>query len=249
VRIVTFYSFKGGSGRSVSLANVATVLASRGKNVGIVDFDFEAPGMARIFDVEPDPKKPTLQDFLINPNAGRLRDCVINICDEKNLGVKGRLYLLPASYNWDLTSRVPQGIEAYNNFCDRIVPSFDSQFGLDFLLLDSRSGLSEAGAIALTIPRMIVAFFRLDRQSVYGMSVAMQVLTKLRKPFLLVASNVSSYAQNRKAGAERQLHRAIDFTLPRDERLDVEECILYHEEPTKPICRGYEDIAEVLLKP
>ncbi|MEP7121848.1 MAG: AAA family ATPase [Byssovorax sp.] len=55
--IITFYSFKGGVGRTMALANVAAVLAQRGKKVLALDFDFEAPGLHRYFlnkpDVEP----------------------------------------------------------------------------------------------------------------------------------------------------------------------------------------------------
>lgn len=52
--IITFYSFKGGVGRTMALANVATVLAQRGKKVLALDFDFEAPGLHRYFLSEPD---------------------------------------------------------------------------------------------------------------------------------------------------------------------------------------------------
>lgn len=50
--IYTFYSFKGGVGRSMALANVAELLYSRGLRVLMVDFDLEAPGLERYFDVD-----------------------------------------------------------------------------------------------------------------------------------------------------------------------------------------------------
>jgi MinD-like ATPase involved in chromosome partitioning or flagellar assembly len=43
--IVTFYSYKGGVGRTLALANVATDLVRRGRRVLLVDFDLEAPGL------------------------------------------------------------------------------------------------------------------------------------------------------------------------------------------------------------
>ncbi len=43
--VVTFYSFKGGVGRSMALVNVAAELARRGERVLVVDFDLEAPGL------------------------------------------------------------------------------------------------------------------------------------------------------------------------------------------------------------
>jgi len=47
--IVTFYSYKGGTGRSMALANIAALLSRRGKRVLAVDFDLEAPGLWRYF--------------------------------------------------------------------------------------------------------------------------------------------------------------------------------------------------------
>lgn len=47
--IITFYSYKGGVGRSMALANLATMLAHEGKKVLAVDCDFEAPGLHRYF--------------------------------------------------------------------------------------------------------------------------------------------------------------------------------------------------------
>ncbi|MEO7179066.1 MAG: AAA family ATPase, partial [Allosphingosinicella sp.] len=48
-RIITFYSYKGGTGRSMALANVAWILASQGHRVLVIDWDLEAPGLHRYF--------------------------------------------------------------------------------------------------------------------------------------------------------------------------------------------------------
>src|SRR5215831_11306780 len=52
--IITFYSYKGGTGRTMALANVACLLVRadsvHGKtppNVVAIDWDFEAPGLHR----------------------------------------------------------------------------------------------------------------------------------------------------------------------------------------------------------
>jgi hypothetical protein len=48
-QIITFYSYKGGVGRSMAVANVAVLLAQRGHRVLAVDFDLDAPGLHRYF--------------------------------------------------------------------------------------------------------------------------------------------------------------------------------------------------------
>lgn len=47
--IATFYSYKGGVGRSMAMVNVGEILADRGYNVVLIDWDLEAPGLERYF--------------------------------------------------------------------------------------------------------------------------------------------------------------------------------------------------------
>ncbi|HEX3512665.1 MAG TPA: FxSxx-COOH system tetratricopeptide repeat protein [Trebonia sp.] len=47
--VVTFYSYKGGTGRTMALANVAWILASNGHRVLVADWDLESPGLHRFF--------------------------------------------------------------------------------------------------------------------------------------------------------------------------------------------------------
>ena len=56
-RIVTFYSYKGGTGRSMALANFAWIQAASGKKVLVIDWDLEAPGLHRYF-----------RPFLVDPD-------------------------------------------------------------------------------------------------------------------------------------------------------------------------------------
>ncbi len=51
--IVTFYSFKGGVGRSMALANIGRWLQLRGLDVVLVDWDLEAPGLESYFLADP----------------------------------------------------------------------------------------------------------------------------------------------------------------------------------------------------
>ena len=45
MNVVTFYSYKGGVGRTNALANVGYKLALEGQRVLLVDFDLEAPSL------------------------------------------------------------------------------------------------------------------------------------------------------------------------------------------------------------
>jgi MinD-like ATPase involved in chromosome partitioning or flagellar assembly len=67
-RIITFYSYKGGVGRTIALSNVAWILASNGYKVLLIDWDLESPGVhgyLRPFLADPDlSTTPGLIDYL-----------------------------------------------------------------------------------------------------------------------------------------------------------------------------------------
>lgn len=60
-KIVTMHSSRGGTGKSLISVNVGAVLASRGKNVCLLDLDFRAPSLHVVFKMSPE---YWLNDFL-----------------------------------------------------------------------------------------------------------------------------------------------------------------------------------------
>src|SRR5438045_466599 len=74
-RIVTFYSYKGGVGRTFALANIAVLLAKRGKRVLMMDWDLDAPGLHGYF-----------SQYL--PNASRKQEGIIHLLSQMRNGEK-----------------------------------------------------------------------------------------------------------------------------------------------------------------
>jgi Mrp family chromosome partitioning ATPase len=75
-RVVTFYSYKGGTGRSMALANVAWILASAGYRVLAIDWDLEAPGLHRYFHPFLRDKELSGQDSASTSRAAAGRDLI-----------------------------------------------------------------------------------------------------------------------------------------------------------------------------
>lgn len=75
--VYTFYSFKGGVGHSMAVANVAPLLAKWGHRLLVVDWDLEAPAIERYFEQLPSRlegssrEAPGLLDLLESLEAGR----------------------------------------------------------------------------------------------------------------------------------------------------------------------------------
>lgn len=125
-QIITFYSFKGGVGRSMALANVATILAQQDKRVLALDFDFEAPGLHRYFmsaaaeaelamkeRILPKHEQRGLIDFFRSLRK-RLREALpVELYDPKSAEALGRLraivqeLLQDPSYRYEVRLRNP----------------------------------------------------------------------------------------------------------------------------------------------
>ncbi|MFJ5090743.1 tyrosine-protein kinase family protein [Streptomyces sp. NPDC088674] len=95
--VSTFYSLRGGVGRSTALAHSARAIAAQGLTVLCVDMDLEAPGLASLFDVEGEVSPGTgVVPLLARAEvSGRIEDLDQHVL---RVGDDGRLFLLPAGY-------------------------------------------------------------------------------------------------------------------------------------------------------
>jgi MinD-like ATPase involved in chromosome partitioning or flagellar assembly len=174
--IVTFYSYKGGVGRSFALANTAAVLARWGYRVLCVDWDLNAPGLGYY-----------LRTWMPNDPASGLVDMVEELVaggdpdpSEYSIrvslpGGEDRLDLLPAGSASERYVRQVQGIDwaglyerhSFGTFLERCREEWKDTY--DFVLVDSRTGITDIGGICTTqLPEVLVMLFTANEQSIRG---------------------------------------------------------------------------------
>jgi len=189
--IYTFYSFKGGVGRSMALANVAALLAKWGYSILVVDWDIEAPGIERFY-VRENPRiaelratKPGVVDLVQAQSEGKRlswRDCLIDVEVGSN---SSRLSLLTAGQSGDDYSarlyalNFPELFEKHNlgAYIEDLRDEWASAF--QFVLVDSRTGVTDIGGICTVhLADILVLFFTTTESSMEG---ALHVLHRARK--------------------------------------------------------------------
>lgn len=209
-RIVTFYSYKGGTGRSMALANVAWLVAAAGKRVLMIDWDLEAPGLHRYV-------HPFLDDPDLTSSEGVI-DYVISYVEEASAKAPGEnldpkwfapyanitRFAIPLDYefpNGGSLDFIPAGKQgpAYAGH----VNSFNwGDFYLhlggravlkeaaerireryDFTFIDSRTGVSDtSGICTVELPDAVAVCFTLNMQSVRGAAGAARSMQDQRPP-------------------------------------------------------------------
>jgi len=166
--IVTFYSYKGGVGRTQLVANLAAFLCyQKGKKILLIDWDLDAPGLHFYFK-RPDLKTNGIIDFLEEyseislkmngsvpikdlPVFSKEKYCTNLSRSTKNEGI---IDIIPAgiydekfnqrviSFDWYLFFDKLSGI----NYIEFIKEKLNS-FEYDYIFIDSRTGITDYSGI------------------------------------------------------------------------------------------------------
>lgn len=192
---ITFYSYKGGVGRTLALANFARHLATNGHRVFVVDFDLEAPGVH--YKLQPTDNNDTSdkkglglvsyinywqsQKTKVIPKDESFSKYVYEHRINAHTGDQTTINVMPAgdsrsSNYWDGVGL----INWHNLFVDspkdslgllrRLKKQIKRCFNTDYLLIDARTGITPVGGIATTLmlPNSVVLLFNKNKENLDG---------------------------------------------------------------------------------
>src|SRR5688572_8779509 len=109
-KIISIHSFRGGTGKSNTSANIASQLAVNGSRVGVIDTDINSPGIHILFSVQEHHVKHSLNDYLWG--RCKISDAALNVTanirsDNRNRSeMKGEIFLIPSSMNVGEIARI-----------------------------------------------------------------------------------------------------------------------------------------------
>lgn len=177
---VTFYSYKGGVGRSMALMNTAAILSAEGMRVLVVDFDLEAPGL------------DTYEPFRELDTSKGIVDFVSKYL-ETNVSPDVSEYIIEAQLDNDLIWFLPAGVHTDSSYSEDLhaidwkklyeersgfllMEDLKQQWarfqevGFDYVLIDSRTGHTDVGGICTRqLPDAVVVMFVPTYQNIDGL--------------------------------------------------------------------------------
>ena len=181
--IISVHSFRGGTGKSNTTANLATLIAQRGLRVGVVDTDIQSPGIHILFGMAHTDMEAALNDYL----WGRcpISEAAYDVTPE---GVAGHLFLIPSSMKpGEITRVLREGYDVglLNDGFHRLIDDLE----LDVLMIDTHPGLNEETLLSIAISDALVLILRPDQQDYQGTGVTVDVARKLDVPNLQLLVN------------------------------------------------------------
>ena len=202
---LAFHSYKGGTGKTTLISNLAALYASQGRKVCLLDFDLYAPSLGMYFR-----KRPTI--FLNNLLRGDLdqssgeaeiNSVVTDISSE--LGLKGKLFIGFASPSKEDISDIEfqhdqkwqlKAIKRFQSFKNQLFEEQD----LDCLLLDTSPGIRYWSINSLAMANMLFLVMKTSDMDIEGTKKMVNdiydVLTKYGKSKYYIILNKIPEVQN-----------------------------------------------------
>lgn len=219
-KIVSIHSFRGGTGKSNTTANVAALIALKGKRVGIVDTDIQSPGIHVLFGLDENSMGHTLNEFL--HGECEIKDVAYHIGSHAD-NAPGRsqlagtdLWLFPSSINGSEISRVLR--EGYDvNLLNRGLQTLRKQLNLDYLFIDTHPGINDETLLSIAISDLLLLILRPDQQDFQGTAVTVDIARSLDVPNLRLVVNkaLTRYDHTQiKREVEQTYHAEVAGVLP-----------------------------------
>ncbi|MGF1575476.1 MAG: MinD/ParA family protein [Cyanophyceae cyanobacterium] len=169
--LVSLHSFRHGTGKTSLVANMAVMLAHRGFRVGIMDTDWQAPGIHLLFGHK-EGEIDTKFDQLVQENPLLQQTDWDPLLDFRANNLHGSVVLIPNSSNAttkDITGLLRNGldvVELSHQLHYEIEP-----LHLDYVLIDSHPGFDEGSLFLMTLADLVVIVISLDQQDLQGAAV------------------------------------------------------------------------------
>ena len=182
MKTITFYSYKGGVGRTLAAANFAVYLAKLGLKTVIIDFDLEAPGIdAKFHSLKIPEDHKGLLDYILHYQIHNQELCQIqDICIKVPFGDSTDsipLWLIPSGQylsenyykqlsqlDWGkIFSEELNGVAFFQQFIAYIKEDLKA----DFVIIDSRTGITEiAGLCTQQLADEVVMLSSMSSESI-----------------------------------------------------------------------------------
>lgn len=248
-KIICIHSFRGGTGKSNTTANVAALLAAEGRRVGVVDTDIQSPGIHVLFGLAGEEIEHTLNDYLWK--KCEIAQAAHDVTGRLKAEIRGKLYLIPSSIKaGEITRVLREGYDA--QLLTHGIRQLIDDLKLDVLLIDTHPGLGEETLLSIVISHTLIIILRPDQQDYEGTGVTLEVARKLKVPDTLMIVNKIPSAfgfEDVKSQVEQTYGCPVIAVLPHSDELMALAsgglyCLRY---PEDALTERYRGIAASLL--
>ena len=225
-QVITFHSYKGGTGKTTLAANLAALLAKKGNNVCIVDIDVYAPSLHAYFgDIVQKRIKNTINDYIVG--ACGVDDLLVQVTPISQFSDKGALsgkitgcFSSPKREDILKIEGVKEDknrmnmLKRFINFREELIEKND----IDYVIMDSSPGIRSWAINALALSDIVFLTLKMGDMDIGGTKmIANEILAQFKEQgntkYYLLLNRIAGYCiPNLQVGETHTGHSQENFT-------------------------------------
>ena len=205
-QVITFHSYKGGTGKTTLAANLAALLAKKGNNVCIVDIDVYAPSLHAYFsDIVQNRIKNTINDYIVG--ACGVDDLLVQVTPISQFSEKGSLsgkiigcFSSPKREDILKIEGVKEDknrmnmLKRFINFREELIEKND----IDYVIMDSSPGIRFWAINALALSDIVFLTLKMGDMDIGGTKmIANEILAQFKEQgntkYYLLLNRIAGY--------------------------------------------------------
>lgn len=250
MKTITLHSYKGGTGKTSTAVNMSYLLARKGRNVALFDYDIRAPTMHYVF--PPDGQNKFLNDLL----AGNAK--IHNIIKDftKKYELEGRLLVGYANAQPEIIRETMTRDEKWHHSAlDRLLAGLSelkTAYNLDYVFLDTNPGAFDYNSLnAIVAADIIICILRGDIFDTIGTKMIIDRIYQDRYVYLLANKapeplTEGTLLKEYETELERRFGKPVIGVLPCTCEVLFESGLIAHKSPDHTFVKRLKKVIETL---
>ncbi len=187
VKMISIHSSRGGTGKSLISSNITAILASEGRNVALLDFDFRAPSLLTIFQAKHSAKN-WINSYL--DGKARLEEVMVDLTSRYK--TNGKLYVGFANPSMEAMREIAMKDRKWQMKALKKVMSMKEELadklGVDIVVADTSPGVQYSSVNAIVSSDISIIVSTLDTLDLEGVQMMIEdlYLPFEKKTYILV---------------------------------------------------------------
>lgn len=261
LQVISFYSYKGGVGRTIALLETAYLMAAEGKRILILDLDIEAPSLHNIFSDQISDKelgvKSGMIQYLYETVVQKKKSYNIEdiFCPLRLEGVSGEIFLIPAvkcidsEYIYQIGQIQTQQIQEQDVF-GKLFAELADKLHLDAVFIDTRAGFNPWGSLSLLeLSNQVIFLAYPNAENIEGLNTAFELVKNAGNTRYAVAVSQIVASDEGKAKADtlfQSLHTEQErpISVYYNQRIALSNC---YPITAEGVLAEYKELSDYLL--
>ncbi|MFQ3535394.1 MAG: cellulose synthase operon protein YhjQ/BcsQ [Aggregatilineales bacterium] len=185
-KLLAIHSFRAGTGRSNLTANLAALLAAKGRRVAVIDTCLRSGNVSGLFGIDPEAMPCSFHSHYMDECA--LWQAAYEVTGLVGAPLDGHVYLVPAKPTPEQVEQIRRDGYDPDRLADGITELVE-RLKLDAVLFDLDFGIDISTMSLIALADVLLVLLRHDKREYQGTGIIVELARQLEVPEIFVLMN------------------------------------------------------------